>query len=74
MGMESDQEITQLIGTDALYLSSISCSLQEASLNNIYTKTQALQYLSVRIKSLENINSNYKYSTVICALSYYSSL
>jgi DNA-directed RNA polymerase III subunit RPC2 len=38
MGMESDQEITQLIGTDALYLSSISCSLQEASLNNIYTK------------------------------------
>lgn len=51
MGLESDQELFQHIGTESKYLESMGLSLQESSQLNILTETQALQYLGSKIKN-----------------------
>ena len=54
MGVESDQEIAQLVGTQNTFLEEMSLSLLEASRLEVFTQEQALNYIGVRIKSKIN--------------------
>lgn len=51
MGVESDQEIIQLIGTDTLYIDALSPSLQECSTLGVFNQSQALDYIGSKIKT-----------------------
>lgn len=53
MGIQSEQEIAQMIGTDQVYLENISLSMQECLQLNIHTQKQALGYVSTRMKALK---------------------
>lgn len=50
MGVECDQEIAQLIGTEPQYLEAIALSLQECSMLKVLTKKSALDYISEKTK------------------------
>lgn len=54
MGIESDQEIAQLIGTHPKFLEELSLSLLESSKHDVLTQEQALNYIGTRIKSKIN--------------------
>lgn len=54
MGIESDQEIAQLIGTNPKFLEEMSLSLIESSRQQVLTQEQALNYIGVRVKSKIN--------------------
>ena len=54
MGIESDQEIAQLVGTQPKFLEEMSLSLIESSQQNVLTQEQALNYIGIRIKSKIN--------------------
>ena len=45
MGMESDQEIMELIGSEPGVAALMASTVQEAKAAGIYTKQQALDYL-----------------------------
>ncbi|CAH9134445.1 unnamed protein product [Cuscuta epithymum] len=45
MGMESDQEIVQMVGRDPRYGSLLLPSIEECAANNVYCQQQALQFL-----------------------------
>jgi DNA-directed RNA polymerase III subunit RPC2 len=53
MGLETDQEIVQLVGCEPLYINGLAFSLQECSLLGIYTQQQALEYIGQRIKAFK---------------------
>ena len=55
MGIPSEQEIAQLIGSEHVYLEAISLSMQECLQLNISTQKQALIYIASRMKSLKNL-------------------
>ncbi|CAA6656402.1 unnamed protein product [Spirodela intermedia] len=50
MGMESDQEIVQMVGRDPRYSSLLLPSLQECAGARIYTQKQALDFLEAKLK------------------------
>ena len=50
MGVESDQEIVQLVGTEAQFAGSLVASLDDAVCNNVHTATQALDYIGSKIR------------------------
>ena len=50
MGVESDQEIVQLVGSEQSYNDAMAPSLEEAASLGIFTETQALEYIGTRIK------------------------
>ncbi|XP_076354382.1 RNA polymerase III subunit RpIII128 isoform X2 [Tachypleus tridentatus] len=50
MGVESDQEIVQMIGTDDHTLSVFAPSLEECHRAQVYTQTQALRWMGNKIK------------------------
>ncbi|KAK4253155.1 hypothetical protein QN277_010759 [Acacia crassicarpa] len=50
MGMESDQEVVQMLGRDPRYSSLLLPSIEECAKNGIYTKEQALEYLESKVK------------------------
>jgi len=50
MGLESDQEMAQLVGSDEIFLDAIAPSLEECFKANVHTAAQALEYLGSRIK------------------------
>ncbi|XBI42884.1 hypothetical protein VPH35_107731 [Triticum aestivum] len=50
MGMESDQEILQMIGRDPRYGDLLFLSIQECAPERIYTQEQALQYMDGKLK------------------------
>lgn len=54
MGIESDQEIAQLVGTHTKFLEEMSLSLLESSKYEVLTQEQALNYIGTRIKSKLN--------------------
>lgn len=54
MGMETDQEIVQLVGSEAMYLDGIAPSLHEASQNSVFTQEQALEWIGSRVKVFRN--------------------
>ena len=45
MGMECDQEIAQLVGSEPKFLSALALSLQQCSQENIMTELQAREYI-----------------------------
>lgn len=54
MGLESDQEVVQLVGSEDAYIDGIAPSLHEASQNSVWTQEQALEYIGSRIKVFRN--------------------
>ncbi|XP_046739859.1 DNA-directed RNA polymerase III subunit RPC2 isoform X1 [Diprion similis] len=50
MGIVSDQEIMQLIGTEEEYMRRFSASLEECHTANVFTQDQAIRYLSNKRK------------------------
>ncbi len=50
MGVETDQEIIQLIGTDEMFIDGLSPSLEECAAAGIFTQAQALEYIGSKIK------------------------
>ena len=51
MGMECDQEIAQLVGSELPILNSLALSLQECSQENVLTEMQALDFIASKLKS-----------------------
>ena len=51
MGMQCDQEIAQMVGSDQQFLNGMALSLQECSQANVLTESQALEYIAARLKS-----------------------
>eukprot|EP00053_Salpingoeca_punica_P018423 m.180595 g.180595 ORF g.180595 m.180595 type:complete len:1139 (+) comp17430_c0_seq1:156-3572(+) len=51
MGVESDQEIIQMIGCDEHTVNTFSPSLEEASKAQVFTANQALHYVGSRIRT-----------------------
>ncbi|KAJ6797280.1 DNA-directed RNA polymerase III subunit 2 [Iris pallida] len=54
MGMESDQEIVQMLGRDPRYGTLLLPSIQECTSEGIYTQQQALDYLDSKVGSFNN--------------------
>jgi len=50
MGMESEQEIVQLIGCEDYMLEHLAICLQDIAQHEIYTQQQALEYLGSRLR------------------------
>ncbi|KAF9596989.1 hypothetical protein IFM89_014703 [Coptis chinensis] len=57
MGMESDQEVVQMLGRDPRYATLLLPSIQECVKENVHTQQQALEFLDKRVrKFLYNSN------------------
>ncbi len=50
MGVESDQEIVQLVGRDPQFADTFAPSLQECANEKVFTQLQALDYIGSRIR------------------------
>ena len=50
MGVTSDQEIVQMVGTDDNIMTSFSASLEECHKATVFTQSQALKYISTKMK------------------------
>ncbi|EFC45012.1 predicted protein [Naegleria gruberi] len=50
MGIESDQEIVQLIGSDRKYIDALGPSFEECIREGVYTSEQAIEYMSRYLK------------------------
>jgi DNA-directed RNA polymerase III subunit RPC2 len=51
MGIECDQEIAQLVGSEQQFLNALALSLQECSQANVLSRTQALEYIASKLKT-----------------------
>ena len=51
LGIEADQELFQLVGTQKKYLEALIMSLQECSIAGICTQEQALKYLGSKVRN-----------------------
>eukprot|EP01094_Clydonella_sp_ATCC50884_P009311 TRINITY_DN1882_c0_g1_i3.p1 TRINITY_DN1882_c0_g1~~TRINITY_DN1882_c0_g1_i3.p1 ORF type:complete len:1164 (-),score=390.94 TRINITY_DN1882_c0_g1_i3:341-3781(-) len=49
MGIESDQEIVQLVGAAPMFASRLAASLQKCAEAGVYTSFQALRYIGARV-------------------------
>lgn len=49
MGVQSDQEIVQLIGSESEFVAGITPSIQDCHRHGVFTQEQALSFLSTRI-------------------------
>ncbi|KAG6479619.1 hypothetical protein ZIOFF_063087 [Zingiber officinale] len=69
MGMESDQEIVQMVGRDPQYGDLLFPSIQECASERIYTQQQALNFLDGKIgRSNPTHNGNKKTSLAMAIL------
>eukprot|EP00736_Rhodelphis_marinus_P004775 Rmarinus@m.6141 len=50
MGMESDQEVVQMVGSEASYSDALAASLEECASLKIFTQSQALNYLATKVR------------------------
>ncbi|XP_076040363.1 RNA polymerase III subunit RpIII128 isoform X1 [Oratosquilla oratoria] len=50
MGVASDQEIVQMIGTEDRIMTSFAASLEECARLNVYTQNQALKYIGNKVR------------------------
>ncbi|KAJ6969516.1 LOW QUALITY PROTEIN: DNA-directed RNA polymerase III subunit 2 isoform X1 [Populus alba x Populus x berolinensis] len=50
MGMESDQEVVQMVGRDPRYSMLLLPSIEECASHGVYTQQQALEYLEAMVK------------------------
>ena len=55
LGIQSEQEIAQMIGSEPVYLEAISLSMQECLNLNITTQKEALKYIADRMKSFKKL-------------------
>ncbi|GAV62441.1 RNA_pol_Rpb2_6 domain-containing protein/RNA_pol_Rpb2_2 domain-containing protein/RNA_pol_Rpb2_1 domain-containing protein/RNA_pol_Rpb2_3 domain-containing protein/RNA_pol_Rpb2_4 domain-containing protein/RNA_pol_Rpb2_5 domain-containing protein, partial [Cephalotus follicularis] len=58
MGMESDQEVVQMVGRDPRFGYLLLPSIEESASHNIYTQQQALDYLETLVKKPMYFNSS----------------
>jgi len=49
MGIQCDQEIAQLVGSEPEFLGELGLSLQQCSQENILTELQALEYITINL-------------------------
>ncbi|XP_056172452.1 DNA-directed RNA polymerase III subunit 2 isoform X3 [Syzygium oleosum] len=56
MGMESDQEVVQMIGRDPRYSALLLPSIEECASLGIFTQQQALEFLEGKVKKLPYAN------------------
>uniref|UniRef100_A0A0K2TQW0 DNA-directed RNA polymerase subunit beta n=1 Tax=Lepeophtheirus salmonis TaxID=72036 RepID=A0A0K2TQW0_LEPSM len=61
MGIISDQEIVQMVGTEPSVMLSFAASLEECNRCSVFTQHQALKYIAVRMK-VKKFNSGPKKS------------
>lgn len=59
MGIVSDQEIVQMIGTDDHVMTAFAPSLEECARANIFTQQQALRYSSCLFFLIKRLNSTH---------------
>lgn len=52
MGMESDQEVVQMLGRDPRYGALLLPSMEECASHHVYTQQQALEFLEKKVKKL----------------------
>jgi hypothetical protein len=50
MGVESDEEVLQLVGTEGAFATLLTPTLQHCKEEGVYTRQQALDYLAARVK------------------------
>ncbi|PSS02904.1 DNA-directed RNA polymerase III subunit 2 like [Actinidia chinensis var. chinensis] len=50
MGMESDQEVVQMVGRESQYGALLLPSIEECASNGVYTQQQALEFLEKKVK------------------------
>lgn len=50
MGVETDQEVVQLVGSEPYYADMMSSSIEECCSLQVFTQTQALEYIGNRAK------------------------
>ena len=60
MGMECDQEITQMIGTSPEILQALSLSLQECSSENVLSQQIAYENIAAKLKPPKHGDTNKK--------------
>mmetsp|Transcript_38743 Transcript_38743/g.50119 ORF Transcript_38743/g.50119 Transcript_38743/m.50119 type:complete len:1149 (-) Transcript_38743:193-3639(-) len=63
MGIESDQEIVQLVGTDEGMPSRFAPSLEDPVKENIYTEKQALAHIGAKIRAVQRPGAGYNNKT-----------
>ncbi|XP_059652045.1 DNA-directed RNA polymerase III subunit 2 [Cornus florida] len=56
MGMESDQEVVQMVGRDPRYSALLLPSIEECASHNVYTQEQALEFLEKKVKKMPYFN------------------
>ena len=50
LGVQSDQEIVQLVGSDQVFVDALSASLQECSKMQLYTHQQACEWIASKLR------------------------
>jgi DNA-directed RNA polymerase III subunit RPC2 len=61
MGIESDLELVQLVGSESLLVNAMALSLEEASRLKIFTQHQALKFIGTKIRGRTNAGSSMGY-------------
>ncbi len=65
MGVESDQEFVQLVGTESEFTNALAPSLQECTQLKVFTQNQALDFIGGLIKVARR-SWGTKKSKVVC--------
>lgn len=61
MGIESDLELIQLVGSESLLVNAMALSLEEAGRLKIFTQQQALKFIGAKIRGRSNAGSGMGY-------------
>lgn len=52
MGIETDQEIFQLVGSDTIFIDGLAPCFQEAMANKVFTQKQAWEWLGTKLRTI----------------------
>ena len=61
MGIESDLELVQLVGSESMLVNAMALSLEEAGRLKIFTQHQALKFIGTKIRGRANAGSGMSY-------------
>lgn len=64
MGVVSDQEIVQMVGTDDNVMTSFAASLEECNRAQVFTQLQAMKYIASRMKAKKFFGAGAKKSPI----------
>ncbi len=53
MGVLTDQEIVQLVGSEDEFFTGLAPSLEDCSTHKIFTQAEALEFIGTKIKSVK---------------------